>query len=394
MKVLLVNSLYYPNVVGGAERSVQLLAESLAAAGDEIVVLTTSDKTRQDAVNGIKVHYLSVPNLYWMRTAKSQPSYKKPLWHIVDSHNMFATRQIGEVIRAEHPDVVHTNNLAGLSVAVWVAAADANVPIVHTVRDHYLLCARALMFYRDRLCTRQCTWCKMLALPRKSASKLVDGAVGVSQFMIDKHRRHGYFPNARVVTHIYNSVGISTKQTERRREGDQIRFGYVGQLAPAKGIEFLLKVFTRSNLPGAKLFVYGRSLDAQYEAYLQREYAGRSVEFMGHRDIADVYPGLDVVVIPSLCDDAFPRTLIESYSFGVPVIATIRGGASEMIVEGETGYLFDPSADGQLEDRLRRFVDDPDLAARISPACREITAQLSGETVVSRYRETYRAVMR
>ena len=79
MKVLIVNSLYHPNVVGGAEKSVQILAETLLANGHEPVIASTSDKDSIAWVNGVKVYYIRVPNLYWMLKAAEQPSWKKPL---------------------------------------------------------------------------------------------------------------------------------------------------------------------------------------------------------------------------------------------------------------------------------------------------------------------------
>ncbi|MEW5925030.1 MAG: glycosyltransferase, partial [Candidatus Zixiibacteriota bacterium] len=70
MKILIVNSLYYPNITGGAERSVQLLAEGLHKTGMDVVVVSTADQDKTDVINEIKVYYINIPNLYWMRTAK------------------------------------------------------------------------------------------------------------------------------------------------------------------------------------------------------------------------------------------------------------------------------------------------------------------------------------
>ncbi|MBD3257705.1 glycosyltransferase [candidate division GN15 bacterium] len=393
MKILFVNSLYYPNVVGGAERSLQLLAESLAAAGEEIVVLSTDDETHSGMVNGVRVYYVRSPNLYWMRTAKSQPAYKKPLWHMIDSYNPRVRPIVSDIIAKEKPEILHTNNLAGLSVAVWHAARDHRLPIVHTIRDHYLLCARGLMYHKGRECEPRCGYCRALAWPRRRAARLVDAVVGVSRFILDKHLRFGYFANTCLQTHIYNSVGIAAQGRRRRRTTDDFVFGYVGQLAPAKGIEFLLQRFKRLNKPGTRLRVFGRALNEAYVRMLREQYGGRSVEFLGHCAIEDVYPAVDTVVIPSLCDDAFPRTLIESYSFGVPVIATTRGGAAEMLVEGETGFLFDPGREGDIEDRLSRMADTPELVEQFAPACLKVASELTGELVVQRYRETYQTVL-
>jgi len=48
MKVMIVNSLYWPNIIGGAEKSTQIIAENLKKSGIETVVVTVSDKEKVD----------------------------------------------------------------------------------------------------------------------------------------------------------------------------------------------------------------------------------------------------------------------------------------------------------------------------------------------------------
>ncbi|NOY88989.1 MAG: glycosyltransferase family 4 protein [FCB group bacterium] len=147
MKILIFNSLYAPNVVGGAEKSTQLLAEGLKAKGWQPVIVSTADHEEIGKVNGIK-YYLKTPNLYWICDAKKQPPYKKPVWHIIDAYNPFIKKSLKPIIEKEKPEIIHTNNLTGFSVAIWKAAQNNNIPVVHTTRDHYLLCPKTTM-YKD-----------------------------------------------------------------------------------------------------------------------------------------------------------------------------------------------------------------------------------------------------
>ena len=179
-KILIINSLYHPNNVGGAERSVQLLAEGLKKHGVRPVIVSTADTDSTDQVNDIKVYYLRIPNAYWMRTAKQQPSYKKPFWHLLDSYNPFAAARLADIITAEKPDLIHTNNLAGFSVSTWETARKHKLPIVHTIRDHYLLCPNSTMYKNDKNCEKQCGGCRLYSIPRKRHSLHIDAVVGVS----------------------------------------------------------------------------------------------------------------------------------------------------------------------------------------------------------------------
>ena len=393
MKILLVNSLYSPHVIGGAERSVQLLVESLRDLGDEVSVLTTAPEESEGKVDGVSVQYLRVPNLYWMPDASRQPGYRKLIWHIVDSNNPFATDKISAVLERVKPDLVHTNNLAGLSVSVWTAARKSGIPVVHTVRDHYLMCIRGFMFHRGKQCARQCGMCRFIATPRKGISAKIKAVIGVSRFILDKHLDAGFFRNVSIQTHIHSSVPVTSVHTPHKVSGKEIVFGFVGQLTPGKGIEYLLTRFSRIPVGGARLRVFGKSLNGEYDRRLQERFAGPSIEFMGHRPLEEIYKQVDVVVVPSLGDDAFPRAVIEAFAHGRPVIASMRGGAAEVVVEGRNGYLFEPNTSDQLEDRLRRFIDEPKLVADFSPHCLDQAARLSGPAVAEKYREIYRSVL-
>jgi glycosyltransferase involved in cell wall biosynthesis len=98
------------------------------------------------------------------------------------------------------------------------------------------------------------------------------------------------------------------------------------------------------------------------------------------------------MIMPSLAGDAFPRVLIESYSHGIPVIASNRGGAPEMIDENRTGFLFDPAREGDLEEKMRLFEDDRSMAGTLSSNCLDAARQFVGEKVVGQYIDLYRAV--
>jgi len=388
-KILIINSLYYPNITGGAERSVQLLAEGLKNAGLEPVIISTAETDSVEYVNGIRVYYLRIPNLYWMRDAKKQPPYKKPFWHLIDSYNPTASSRLTGIILTEKPDLVHTNNLAGFSVAAWSAAKKQGIPIVHTIRDHYLLCPNSTMYKNDRNCDTQCLSCELYSLPRKTLSALVDAVVGVSRFILDKHLHYGYFAKSKVKTYIYNSADITIETGNELKTDAPVTFGIIGLLAPIKGTEFLLKRFKAINPERAGLKIFGRGITQAYEKMLIERYRCDNIEFMGFKKPEEIYCEIDVAIIPSLCDDAFSRIKIEAYSHGIPVIASSMGGVPETVENGKTGFVFSPSVGGSLEKQIMKFIDDPALAERLADNCREKAKAFHIDKVVNKYIEIY-----
>jgi glycosyltransferase involved in cell wall biosynthesis len=88
LKILYLSTLYTPNLVGGAERVVQSLAEDMVAAGHEAVVLsTTSQESTVNRVNGVKIYYIHLKNVYWPYGEKVNPAPIKALWHALDTYN-------------------------------------------------------------------------------------------------------------------------------------------------------------------------------------------------------------------------------------------------------------------------------------------------------------------
>jgi glycosyltransferase involved in cell wall biosynthesis len=65
---------------------------------------------------------------------------------------------------------------------------------------------------------------------------------------------------------------------------------------------------------------------------------GDKVFYIGYRrDIPAILASIDLLVLPSLLPDPLPTVVLEAMASGKPVLATLQGGASEMILEGETG---------------------------------------------------------
>jgi glycosyltransferase involved in cell wall biosynthesis len=389
MRVLIVNSLYHPNEIGGAERSVQALAEGLAANNVHVAVLSSDKRNWDGELNGVTCYYRRIPNLYWMKVAKEQSSLKKPIWHALDSLNPFTPRVIKEVVDKERPGLIHTHNLAGLSVSVWRTAEQLRLPIVHTLRDHYLMCPRAAMFKNDQRCPTQCFSCRIYSSPRRNWSQRVEAVIGVSRFILDRHLDYCYFSNARIRQHIYNpiaSVGV-----QPRRKTSNIIFAYVGPLSRHKGVELLLDTFATGDSE-AELQLFGKGLDSGYENYLRAKYRSERIRFIGFVPPSEIYKNVDVVIVPSLCDDAFPRVIIEALSHGLPVIASDRGGAREILKDSGAGLIFDPGKQDDLRMAMDTLGSAPEMIAAMGEKGRQVALTFSTDRVVDEYTGIYSRV--
>ncbi|MBU9858666.1 glycosyltransferase, partial [Rahnella aceris] len=148
MRIIIINSLYYPHKVGGAEVSVQMLAEDVARQGNDVLVLTLHDDKyiRKENINGVNVEYLPLRNVYWPFSGGVQHRINKLRWHIKDLYNREMIDVVESRINEFKPDVVHTNNLSGFSVGIWKLLSQLKIPLVHTTRDYYLFHPNSTLF--------------------------------------------------------------------------------------------------------------------------------------------------------------------------------------------------------------------------------------------------------
>ncbi len=391
MKILFLNTTYYPNVFGGAERSTQHLAESLAEMGHQVIVVTLGDKYKIEIHNKVKVYYLPVFNLYL--PFDNRPSILTRLfWNIINIYNPIMGKRVKKIVETEKPDIVNTNTLLGFSCSVWKNISKCNIPVVHTIRDHHLLCPRTTMYKNNRNCNEQCFSCKVFCRSNFKNSKYVNAVVGISQYVLNRHIETGWF--ADVPNHvIHNSFSLNEVDTTYEKSNGVVRLGFIGRLSPQKGIEYLLRAFAKSSKHDkAKLLIAGEG-EAGYVDYLKSKYNNCKVEFLGRVKQQEFYKLVDVVVIPSLLNEALGRSILEAYTFGVPVIGAKRGGITEIIDEGETGFLFDPDRPDELSGIIKSILDTPKILDDMKDNCLKRSKDFSNNVISEKYVKVYSGLL-
>lgn len=338
MKVLIVNEFYYPIQRGGAEVSTQILAENLVKLGNEVVVCCSADSDTVIEHNGVKIYNVKTNPFYW--TAGNNVSVsriKKLLWHLVDLCNLFVIPKFCKILKNEKPQIVHTSNLSHFSCLLWYILKKRNIPICHTIRDYYLLCHKCTMFKNGETCKKQCLSCKITSFPKKIFSQKVDSVVGISDFVLNIHCKNSYFPNAKRYV-IYNA----TKPAYREKRNATKTIGFIGTLHKSKGIELLIKVFLQAETKGYVLKIAGTGADdyVQYLHSIAKEKSD-SIIFLGKVNSVDFYKEVDLLIVPSLWEEPFGRTVVEAISSGIPVLASNRGGIPEILEKRREGFVVD-----------------------------------------------------
>lgn len=393
MKIAIVSSLYEPHAHGGAERVAQSVAETLTGQGHrvEVICLGKGGRVESAAVNGVRVHYCPLRNLYWPFPVSRAGTAMKVAWHAVDAHNPAMARTVGALLDEIRPEVVNTHNIAGFSAAIWQAAERRGLPLVHTLHDHYLLCPYSTMYRNGANCARQCLRCRIATVPRRAMASRVDGVIGVSRFILERHLARGLFSRARtaVVHNGYRPPG-QAPAAPARAAGGPLRIGFLGSLVPSKGLDRLIDVFLRLPPRAAELRIAGAG-DLQYEQLLKRRTASREeVRWLGVVRPEAFLPELDVLVVPSLYHEPLPRVVVEAFSHGVPVVAARRGGIPEMF-RGDCGWLYEPDEGRGLSGILTQILARRDALEPMRAAARAAAREFSYEAMAAGYLAMYQA---
>jgi glycosyltransferase involved in cell wall biosynthesis len=356
MRILFINVLYEPYIGGGAEITLKELVKGSQILGHKVKVLTFWDKNdKEEDMDGIPVYRAKIPNIYFPYGKQRQPFLKRRLWHVLDIYNPLAKKIVLKQIREYKPDLVSIHNTQGWSCAIWDAVDEANVPAIQVLHDLYLLCPTN-MFKNNTVCKKQCLTCKLMRLPYKPKSNKLKAVVGTSNFILKKLLSYGYFRYVPIKKVIYNSRNLDTN-IKKKIDPNYINFGFIGTLAPNKGIEVLLKAYHKIKKSNYRLFIAGSGKE-DYEGYLKSTYKDKSIIFMGKVNPKDYFAKVDVTVVPSIWYEALGMIVIESFAFGIPVIGSNIGGIPEMISECINGVLFGPYNEEDLIEKMLKFEED------------------------------------
>jgi glycosyltransferase involved in cell wall biosynthesis len=173
--------------------------------------------------------------------------------------------------------------------------------------------------------------------------------------------------------------------------------GYVGRLAPEKGLDVLLSSVPGivRHCPNAHVILVGEGpLRVQLTELAQTLRIESRVKFLGIRsDMADIYRAMDVLVLPSR-DEGFPMTILEALAAGKAVVATSVGQISQLICDHETGLLIQPGSREQLIDAIVELFRSPELMNKVGQQGKHlVTRQFTAEAMAIKYLEQYRLLV-
>ena len=390
MKVLLVNRRHF--IGGGADRVYLNTGKLLEDNGLSVVYFST--RNNRNVLSKFERYFADNIIL------KGASIFLKIFSIGNYLYNVRAYFKIKRLVLEHKPDVAHIHLFYGvLSGSILVALKRLGVPVVVTIHDYRLLCpANAFLDKNNKICEKcindnfiNCTknLCSdgnifqsfvltLEAYLRKyfiKPSNFIVHFIFVSSFSLRKHLEFkGYYRNNSTI--LYNFA-------QEIDFGIDVVFGdhlfFYGRLSVEKGILTLIKAIKEKNVK-LKIAGSGPLLD---EVLRQIEF-NTNIEYLGFLDFEEIKKYIlesRYVVIPSEWYENNPMTIIESYSFGKPVIAARIGGIPE-IVSQETGFLFESFNVESLSETIDiAYSLDSDAYSKLSLSCMNYAQKMFNKDV-------------
>ncbi len=442
MRILYVSHLFLPRYSGGTEVLTFQVAREMLRRGHEVEVLACEDwQGGPESVSGWNAPYEDVPvhRLRLNTEASSDPMRAQYYFAPVEEY-------LRPRLEARRPDLVHVHHFGYVTTAVATAAYRLEIPVVFTATDFWLICPTSQLLRHDRsLCNgptniAKCAKCVATTYRRAQPYRRFLEAIPESLFNLAAHQLAptlgSRFSQAqavaslleraewnRLVAHRFSRLlvasrfmrdrfvenglpdelmevvgfGIDTGWAARlppRRFNHPLRIGFIGAIAPHKGLHVLIEAFRRLKAEArAELHVYGRLDFAPPYGDQVRALAATSkgIRFHGtfpHQEIGTVLGELDVLVIPSVWYENTPLVLWSALAARLPVVVSEMGGLTEIVRHEENGLVVPPEDPAALARTLERCLREPELLPRLSeqmPPVKDI--ETYADELLARYEE-------
>ena len=160
-----------------------------------------------------------------------------------------------------------------------------------------------------------------------------------------------------------------------------VRIGLVGQIGRWKGHDDLIEALNlvKKWKLSFSCIIFGQGESEYIEILKQKleEYHLTSdVYWAGFvKDRKEIFSSFDICIVPSRVQEGFGMVAAEAAYFGIPVIATRRGGLPEIVQDGETGYLVDAESPMQIAEKLKLLIEDTDLRDKMGQTAHSYALQ-------------------
>ena len=194
------------------------------------------------------------------------------------------------------------------------------------------------------------------------------------------------------ISMIHNGIEIPDLIPEREN-GETFVIGSAGRLCPVKDYPFMIEIAkaVKEKTKNIKFHLAGEGPErSKLKALIQEYNLNETFVLKGHiEDMPPFYRSLDLYLNTSV-HEGIPMSILEAMAHGLPVVAPDVGGISEIVSNGEDGYLIEKRDPKAFAEKCFLLYKNKQLRRRMAQAAREkIVKSFSVENMAAQYHELY-----
>lgn len=375
----------FPPVIGGPATQAHSLCRVLHERGEQVIVLTTGDRFERKSPDGYPVYRYP-----WRYTGT--PLDKAIRWFVFPWY-------FAKILRKEKPDIVHCHSASILSfTAGWIAKHFGIPAIIKFAGDwvwETLSTGRVKAKNFDDL-YKKSRLARFFWKIEKRGLSTFDYIWAPSEFRAQNVQRvQGHRRNVVV---IYNALDLPEGGYHKMREGDPFIVVSANRFIPHKRLPMLVTAFAQLKDPTARLILIGTGQEEEIQKVKNAANElgiSERVSLPGRIEYEEVYRffGEASVYVSTSLEEGFPNVFVEAMHFGLPIISADVGGCREIVQDGTTGYLYDPTDEEALTDRLERLKNDTALRNKMAKAAYEESHRYELSHAISSFLDLYRKAL-
>jgi glycogen synthase len=382
MRIAVLSDLYPPHFLGGYELQCRLHVEEFIKRGHEVYVLTSRWKVGDGLTNGnvFRVLHFSPFNENLRLSASKLDSIyginrlRGIEWALECRLNY---RIAYDFVKKIRPEAIYIWSMGTVGIGSVMGAQHFGIPTVFNLEDYWLSSLKENISLEPNPLKR--AYRSMLVGLRRFDKIELKHMIMCSQSLMRIYADFGFAKSNMTVIPlgIPSCLIIDNNKRKRLNDGNNgvVRLMFAGRLVPEKGVDVginaLKHVIERKNVPPLRFDIYGDGPEGYVKVLRDMIHTlglGDTVKFMGTlvpQQLIARYEDYHAFLFTSRWEEPFGVTILESMARGVPVIATNRGAAPEIICDGENGILVPANDPVALADAIHRLIQNPLLCEKM-----------------------------
>lgn len=364
MKVAILSQRFVPFYLGGTEIATYNIADQLSKRRHEVHIITTSNHELKIIENtSFFIHRVKTIEFPILRNT------------IYCFKALFLVKKI-------KPDIIHSQTITinGAGFAAFLIRKFLKIP--------YVVWGRGSDVYSKWL---EKPFRKTILMNSDAAIALTNDMKNSMQTICDKPV---FIISNGIDVDKFNGVNKDRIRKKYKIKNDEKVIIFVGRLKPIKGLYYLLSAMKliQNKDKKIRLLVVGYGEEkTKLEELSKKLSLSTQVIFTDKisNELIPEYLGAgDIFVLPSL-SEGFPVVILEAMASGLPIIATKIRGISEIVKDGENGFLIPPKNSNEIAEKILMLINDSKLIKSISDNNKIEAQRYSWETIVEKIEEIY-----